>query len=50
MILSGYEGDEMNQPDWATGGSFMVFRDLQQLVPEYEKLDPFLPNLMEYLY
>ncbi|KAH7418967.1 hypothetical protein BKA64DRAFT_649774 [Cadophora sp. MPI-SDFR-AT-0126] len=37
MILSGYDGDEMGQPDWATGGSFMVIRDLQQLVPEFDK-------------
>ncbi|KAK0104921.1 hypothetical protein ONS95_005184 [Cadophora gregata] len=37
MILSGYEGDEMGQPDWATDGSFMVIRDLQQLVPEFDK-------------
>ncbi|KAH8773940.1 hypothetical protein F5882DRAFT_441507 [Hyaloscypha sp. PMI_1271] len=37
MIFSGYEGDEMGQPDWATDGSFMVIRDLQQLVPEFDK-------------
>lgn len=37
MILCGYEGDEMNQPKWAVDGSFLVFRDLQQLVPEFDK-------------
>ncbi|KAG4431407.1 hypothetical protein IFR05_013118 [Cadophora sp. M221] len=37
LIFSGHEGDEMGQPDWATDGSFMVVRDLQQLVPEFEK-------------
>jgi deferrochelatase/peroxidase EfeB len=37
MIFSGHEGDEMGQPEWATDGSFMVIRDLQQLVPEFDK-------------
>ncbi|CAD6446944.1 913b47fc-6338-4745-ad9f-1369fef5f7d1 [Sclerotinia trifoliorum] len=27
----------MKQPDWAEDGSFLVFRDLQQLVPEFDK-------------
>ncbi|KAJ5793410.1 Dyp-type peroxidase [Penicillium paradoxum] len=37
MIFCGHEGDEMNQPKWAVDGSFLVFRDLQQLVPEFDK-------------
>ncbi|KAJ9265456.1 hypothetical protein DTO271D3_3197 [Paecilomyces variotii] len=37
MILCGHDGDKMGQPAWARDGSFMVFRDLQQLVPEFEK-------------
>ncbi|KAL1850362.1 dye-decolorizing heme-containing peroxidase [Paecilomyces lecythidis] len=37
MIFCGHEGDQMGQPEWALDGSFMVFRDLQQLVPEFEK-------------
>ncbi|KAJ5929679.1 Dyp-type peroxidase [Penicillium verhagenii] len=37
MIFCGHEGDEMGQPKWALDGSFLVFRDLQQLVPEFDK-------------
>ncbi|KAJ5872484.1 Dyp-type peroxidase [Penicillium soppii] len=37
LILCGYEGDDMSQPKWAKDGSFLVFRDLQQLVPEFEE-------------
>lgn len=37
MILCGHDGDDMNQPKWALDGSFLVIRDLQQLVPEFEK-------------
>jgi hypothetical protein len=37
MILVGYDGDEMKQPEWANDGSFLAFRDLQQLVPEFDK-------------
>ncbi|TEY60736.1 hypothetical protein BOTCAL_0177g00120 [Botryotinia calthae] len=37
LIFSGHEGDDMKQPDWAEDGSFLVFRDLQQLVPEFDK-------------
>ncbi|KAJ5131621.1 Dyp-type peroxidase [Penicillium atrosanguineum] len=37
MIFCGHEGDEMNQPKWALDGSFLVLRDLQQLVPEFDK-------------
>lgn len=27
----------MGQPAWAKDGSFLVFRDLQQLVPEFDE-------------
>jgi deferrochelatase/peroxidase EfeB len=27
----------MGQPDWATDGSFLVIRELQQKVPEFEE-------------
>ncbi|KAJ9489213.1 hypothetical protein VN97_g4065 [Penicillium thymicola] len=37
LIVCGYEGDPMGQPAWAKDGSFLVFRDLQQLVPEFEE-------------
>ncbi|KAJ5945486.1 hypothetical protein N7516_005654 [Penicillium verrucosum] len=30
-------GDHMGQPAWAKDGSFLVFRDLQQLVPEFDE-------------
>lgn len=36
MILCGHEGDKQAQPSWAKDGSFLVFRDLQQLVPEFD--------------
>ncbi|CCM05512.1 uncharacterized protein FIBRA_07737 [Fibroporia radiculosa] len=39
VIITGYEGDPMlkKRPDWAKDGTFMVFRKLQQLVPEFHK-------------
>ncbi|KAF7911766.1 uncharacterized protein EAE98_011881 [Botrytis deweyae] len=37
LIFARHEGDDMKQPDWAEDGSFLVFRDLQQLVPEFDK-------------
>jgi deferrochelatase/peroxidase EfeB len=37
FIITGQDGDDMNQPEWAVDGSFLVFRDLQQLVPEFDK-------------
>ncbi|ESZ93323.1 Dyp-type peroxidase [Sclerotinia borealis F-4128] len=37
LIFAKHEGDDMKQPDWAEDGSFLVFRDLQQLVPEFDK-------------
>ncbi|KAF7323719.1 DyP-type peroxidase [Mycena kentingensis (nom. inval.)] len=38
-ILVGETGDNgiANRPSWAQDGSFMVFRQLQQLVPEFNK-------------
>ncbi|KAF5367752.1 hypothetical protein D9758_009862 [Tetrapyrgos nigripes] len=35
-ILLGVDGDN-TRPPWATGGSFLAFRQLQQKVPEFEK-------------
>lgn len=37
MIFSGCDGDPIKQPEWAEFGSFLVIRDLQQLVPEFDK-------------
>ncbi|KAF3016060.1 hypothetical protein E8E15_006102 [Penicillium rubens] len=34
-IIVGEEGDTQSHPDWAKDGSFMVFRRLKQLVPEF---------------
>ncbi|OQD83958.1 hypothetical protein PENANT_c014G05928 [Penicillium antarcticum] len=34
-IILGEEGDTEPSPDWAKDGSFMVFRRLRQLVPEF---------------
>jgi deferrochelatase/peroxidase EfeB len=30
-------GDSLRRPAWATNGSFLVFRQLQQFVPEFNK-------------
>nr|WAW38281.1 DyP-type peroxidase [Auricularia auricula-judae] len=39
MILVGMDGDSNARPSdgWMTGGSFLVFRQLEQLVPEFNK-------------
>ncbi|EJD48669.1 DyP-type peroxidase [Auricularia subglabra TFB-10046 SS5] len=39
MILTGMDGDSGVRPvdGWMTGGSFLVFRQLEQLVPEFDK-------------
>lgn len=37
LIFARHDGDDMNQPEWAEDGSFLVIRDLQQLVPEFDK-------------
>ena len=36
-ILLGETGDVTPRPPWAQDGSFLVFRQLQQLVPEFSK-------------
>ncbi|KAK7451700.1 dye-decolorizing heme-containing peroxidase [Stygiomarasmius scandens] len=36
-ILVGTDGDGISRPSWAIGGSFLVFRQLQQKVPEFNK-------------
>ncbi|KAJ7624872.1 fungal peroxidase [Roridomyces roridus] len=36
-ILLGEQNDNQIRPDWAKDGSFLVFRQLQQLVPEFHK-------------
>ena len=35
MILTGRPGDTTVRPSWALDGSFLVFRKLKQLVPEF---------------
>ncbi|GFF31041.1 dye-decolorizing peroxidase msp1 [Aspergillus udagawae] len=37
LIIIGHDGDALKQPAWTKDGSFMVFRDLQQLVPEFDQ-------------
>ncbi|KAK7442720.1 dye-decolorizing heme-containing peroxidase [Stygiomarasmius scandens] len=36
-ILLGTTGDSIARPDWAVGGSFLAFRKIQQMVPEFTK-------------
>ncbi|KAJ7917362.1 fungal peroxidase [Mycena leptocephala] len=36
-ILVGESGDATTRPDWAKDGSFLAFRQLKQLVPEFNK-------------
>jgi deferrochelatase/peroxidase EfeB len=36
-ILLNETGDAVTRPVWARDGSFLVFRQLQQLVPEFNK-------------
>ncbi|KAJ6572004.1 dye-decolorizing peroxidase precursor [Mycena capillaripes] len=36
-ILVGETGDAVSRPAWAKDGSFLVFRQLKQLVPEFNK-------------
>ncbi|KAL0569478.1 dye-decolorizing heme-containing peroxidase [Marasmius crinis-equi] len=46
VILLGEEGDNTPRPTWAKDGSFLCWRQLQQLVPEYhEYLDQNAPNV-----
>lgn len=37
IILVGEEGDVLERPAWAQDGSFLAFRQLDQLVPEFNK-------------
>lgn len=37
VILAGRTGDSTTRPSWALDGSFLVFRKLKQLVPEFNK-------------
>jgi hypothetical protein len=37
IILLGEPGDQSSRPSWARDGSFLVFRQLKQLVPEWNK-------------
>lgn len=37
MILLGRAGDTVTRPSWALDGSFLAFRLLQQLVPEFDR-------------
>jgi deferrochelatase/peroxidase EfeB len=37
LIICGHDGDPMGQPEWAKDGSFLVIRELQQKVPEYNQ-------------
>ncbi|KAJ7723414.1 fungal peroxidase [Mycena metata] len=36
-ILVGEDGDSFSRPAWAKDGSFLVFRQLKQIVPEFNK-------------
>jgi len=36
-FLVGEPGDSTTRPSWARGGSFLVFRQMQQKVPEFNK-------------
>lgn len=35
IIIAGEDGDNTFRPHWMTGGSFLAFRKLKQLVPEF---------------
>ncbi|KAH7103753.1 DyP-type peroxidase [Auriculariales sp. MPI-PUGE-AT-0066] len=37
IILTGETGDNATRPAWTKDGSFLAFRELQQLVPEFDK-------------
>lgn len=36
-FLLGEDGDSVTRPSWAKDGSFLVFRQMEQLVPEFNK-------------
>ncbi|KAL4918342.1 hypothetical protein BDW62DRAFT_200967 [Aspergillus aurantiobrunneus] len=35
LIFTGLEGEKAKQPPWATEGSFLVFREIEEKVPEF---------------
>jgi Dyp-type peroxidase family len=37
VLVLGQTGDNVTRPAWAKNGSFLVYRHLQQLVPEFNK-------------
>ena len=37
VILFGHEGDAEARPEWAKDSSFLVFRQLDQMVPEFDR-------------
>ncbi|KAH7884111.1 DyP-type peroxidase [Phlebopus sp. FC_14] len=37
VLLLGRTGDETARPDWAKNGSFLAYRQLKQLVPEFKE-------------
>nr|4W7M_A Chain A, Dye-decolorizing peroxidase [Auricularia auricula-judae]4W7M_B Chain B, Dye-decolorizing peroxidase [Auricularia auricula-judae] len=37
VIITGATNDPITRPSWAVGGSFLAFRQLEQLVPEFNK-------------
>jgi deferrochelatase/peroxidase EfeB len=37
VIVVGQTGDGVTRPDWTKDGSFLAFRQLKQLVPEFNK-------------
>jgi deferrochelatase/peroxidase EfeB len=49
IILVGEPGDTVSRPSWAKDGSFLVFRQLQQLVLEFDNFvvnnAPLVPGL-----
>lgn len=57
MLVLGQPGDESQRPSWAKNGSFLVYRHLKQLVPEFNVFlkeavlgsifDPHLPALKD---
>ncbi|OQE13620.1 hypothetical protein PENFLA_c045G08704 [Penicillium flavigenum] len=37
LIFTGLDGEKAKQPSWATEGSFLVFREIVEKVPEFHK-------------
>lgn len=36
-ILLGHEGDNTGSPEWAHDGSYLVFREIEERVMEFNK-------------